>query len=62
MRVIKKCIIFVTKMEEYIEFAKWCLCIRIYVYDSNHGWFHRKSMKKYSWEKMYEIYVKQKNK
>lgn len=50
------------KMEEYIEFAKWCLDVRIYVYDSNIGWFHRKTMKKYSWEEMYEIYVKQKNK
>ena len=49
-------------MEEYIEFAKWCLDVKIYVYDTSVGWFHRKSMKKYTWEEMYEIYVKQKNK
>lgn len=49
-------------MEESIEFAKWCLEDKTYVYDSSMGWFHRKTMKVYTWEEIYIIYLKTKNK
>ena len=46
-------------MEDIIGFATWCMDTKYYVYDSTFGWFHRKTMKKYTWEEIYEIYVKQ---
>lgn len=46
-------------MEDIIGFATWCMDTEYYVYDSTIGWFHRKTMKKYTWEEIYEIYVKQ---
>jgi len=47
-------------MEKSIEFAKWCLEHKLYVYDSHlELWFHRKSFKKYTWEEIYNIYIKE---
>jgi len=46
-------------MNEMIAFAIWCMENKKYVYDSAHGWFHRKSMKIITWEELYDIYAKQ---
>jgi hypothetical protein len=43
--------------EEMIVFSKWCLENKQYRYDtSGEFWFDSKTLKKLSWEEIWEIY------
>ena len=46
-------------MKEEIEFTKWCFTNHKYVYDLREDtWFHIKSFKTYTWDEIYDHYIK----